>query len=138
MTRAFRLVILILLAGGLTGTGVSAQEVNRKNLPTRELMQKKMMGRTTAETLTILGRPDSTFSGELQSGGKPYSQMWTYDCKNIDSATGKRDLMYLYFNSAGIVASISFTTSPMDLLLGAEQGTADLDKLLKKEQKKLK
>ena len=67
----------------------------------REEFQLKVMGKTPAEVIEAVGKPDS-----IQDGRDP---TWIYDLRTIDPVSRKVDVNARLIIKSGVVALVNFT-----------------------------
>lgn len=98
MKRASLCVVLCVLVG--CGGVVDAP---KKKPPSREDFKKAVMGKTKAEVLELLGKPEST------SGVPDSSDSWVYPRATYDPVADKPDARALViFSRDGIVKDVMF------------------------------
>ena len=94
LTVLAALVILILACAGGPPSGVKPR--------TREELKTLLAGKTKAEVIEVLGRPEQT--GEYSAG-----DFWTYRRVSFDPVAGRTaDAAHIWFDRKGVVADITF------------------------------
>ena len=95
------LVLALVFCAGCPAPKATAPASKAAATLTRDEFKAKVMGKTAAEVIAAVGKPDDTSEGAIRT--------WKYRDRTTDPVTGKTDaLAFVYFGDDGRVSRVGY------------------------------